>query len=154
MVMFFYSMVTHVTERAVKELCRISYKLLQIFCHLSLFTMSICNAVLHIRISVIFIYSVREDNDVWPKVKWMTLHFLETLLELNEAGSHLVDTMAMAIVGLSHILKGALSLLASPPRSLQRILLSTFEETELVGWNAEQRKTEGEKKKMKKYVLK
>lgn len=152
--MFFYSMVMPVTERPVQVLCRISHKLLQIFCHLSLCLMSIYNALLHFKISAICIYNAQKDNDVWLKAKWMTLHFLDTMLQLNDAGCHLVDSLAMTLVGLSQILKWALSILASPARSLQSILRFTLEEAELVGWNGEQRKMEGEKKKMKKYVLK
>lgn len=94
-------------------------------------------------------HSVKET----PRAKLCPLHGLEMLVQLNQTGAHLVDAVFMICVSLSHILKGALCLIVSPIRSLQRRLVSKLQTEAKEIWREELREGEEHKQRVKQYLM-
>ena len=134
----------------VQELYQIAHKLFQATCHSCLGFESIHCAFGHFLMSRASM-PTQQDNSLMdkPGAKLRLLHFFEILIQLNETGTHVVDAVLMICTGLSHGLKGALCLLASPIRFLQQILVSTLEPEDRERWEEEQKEAEEKKRRMK-----
>lgn len=126
--MFFYSGYSvNFSERAIRELFQVGHKLLQAACHVCLGFLSIRQALWHFLMSAHKPTPQHYYEKTAARAKLSPLHGLEMLVQLNETGVHLVDAVFMTFVSLSHILKGALCLLISPVRSVQRTLVSELQ---------------------------
>lgn len=150
--MFFYSGYSgHFSERAIQELFQVGHKLLQAVCHVCLGFLSIRRALWH------FLMLKPPPQHHYEKTtaraKLSPLHGLEMLVQLNETGVHLVDAVFMICVSLSHILKGALCLLISPVRSVQRTLVSELQTEAKELWRDEQKEGEEQKQRVKQYLM-
>lgn len=131
------------------------HKLSQAVCHFCLCLMSIRLAFWHL-FRVMFdltetkqTYCKIVDRNKMANPKLRCLHMHEILIHLNEAGTHLVDTVVIICVSLSHGLKGALCLLITPLRSLQRDMASALDREDKMRWKEMLKEGEEERQKVK-----